>query len=234
MNIEIYSDGANFDQIIRLAQSPLIRGITTNPSLMRKSGVTDYIYFCKTISREVTNKPLSFEIVADEENEMKRQALILGELAENVFVKIPHINTKGISMKNLIKDLVENSLKLNITAVTTLKQVNTFIDSLSNERQSIVSLFAGRIADTGIDPKPIAKSIKNLIEEKNLSNCKLLWASTREVFNIYEADEIGCDIITVTADIIKKLDLKGKNLDEFSRETVQMFFDDANSSGFNF
>ena len=234
MNIEIYSDGANFDQIIKLAQSPLIKGITTNPSLMRKSGVTDYIYFCKTISGEVKNKPLSFEVVADDEIEIKRQALILGELGENVFVKIPHINTKGISMKYLIKDLVDKSLKLNITAVTTLNQVSNFIDSLSNKQQSIISLFAGRIADTGVDPKPIAKSIKDIIKSKNLDKCKLLWASTREVFNIYEADKIGCDIITVTADIIKKLDLKDKDLDEFSRETVQMFFDDANSSGFNF
>ena len=234
MNIEIYSDGANYDQIIRLAQSPLVSGITTNPSLMKKSGVTDYLYFCKTICREVKNKPLSFEVVADEEKEMKRQALILGELGEQVFVKIPHINTKGISMRNLIKDLVDKSLKLNITAVTTLKQVELFIDSLSNNTESIVSVFSGRIADTGVDPKLVVRSIQQLIKEKDLTNCKLLWASTREVYNIYEADQIGCDIITVTADIIKKLDLKGKDLDEFSRETVQMFFDDANSSGFKF
>lgn len=234
MNIEIYSDGANYDQIIRLAHSPLINGITTNPSLMKKSGVTDYLYFCKTICNEVRNKPISLEVVADEENEMKRQALILGGLGEQVFVKIPHINTKGNSMKNLIKELVNESLKLNITAVTTLNQVNNFIDSLSNKSQSIISVFSGRIADTGIDPKETIKEVKTLIKNKKLSKCKLLWASTREVFNIYEADQIGCDIITVTSDIIKKLELKGKDLDEFSRETVQMFFDDALSSGFYF
>ena len=226
--------GQTYDQIIKLAESPIVSGITTNPSLMRKSGVTDYLHFCKIISSEVKKKPLSFEVVADDEIEMKRQALILGGLGDQVFVKIPHVNTKGYSMKGLIKDLVNDSLKLNITAITTLNQVNNFINSLSNQTQSIISVFAGRIADTGVDPKNTLIEIKDLIKSKNLSNCKLLWASTREVFNIYEAEEIGCDIITATSDIIKKLQLRGKDLDEFSRETVQMFFDDANSSGFDF
>tara|TARA_B100000242_G_scaffold232790_1_gene172777 strand:- start:4543 stop:5247 length:705 start_codon:yes stop_codon:yes gene_type:complete len=234
MKISIYSDGANLDQIIKLAKSPKIKGITTNPSLMRKSGVTDYLHFCRTVCLEVKNKPISFEVVADEQEEMYRQALILGELGDQVYVKIPHINTRGESMKDLIKKLVDQSLKLNITAVTTLKQVEKFIDSLPRNNQSIISLFSGRIADTGIDPKPVAKSILELMKDKELSKCELLWASTREVFNIYEAEQVGCHIITATADIIKKLDLKDKDLDDFSRETVKMFYNDALSSGFEF
>ncbi len=234
MKIKIFSDGANFDQIIKLANAPNIHGITTNPSLMSKAGVTNYLDFCRAISEEIKDKPISLEVVADDEENIIRQAMILGNLGENIYVKIPHINAKGISLNTTIGNLSSKSLKLNITAITTRKQVEKFIDHLSPNVPSIISLFAGRVADTGLDPKPIAISIRELIKSKELEKCELLWASTREVFNIYEADQIGCEIITVTPDILKKISLKDKDLDVFSQETVQMFYNDAQSSGFVF
>jgi transaldolase len=197
---------------------------------MKKSGVKNYIDFALKLVKLVPDKPISLEVFADEEEEMIRQAKLIASLGENINVKVPIMNTKGVLTGNVIKELSKNNIKLNITAVFTLKQVEYILKNLEGSNYTIISLFAGRIADSGIDPELI---IKNINKNYTLSsNIHLLWASTREAFNIIQADRVGCKIITVSNDILKKINLFNKNQEEYSKETVKMFYDDAMSSGF--
>ena len=228
--IKIFADGADKAGMLSMYNNPRIDGFTTNPTLMRKAGITDYMGFAKEILQTIDDKPVSFEVFADEFEEMERQAREIATWGSNVYVKIPVTNTKKISCVSLIKKLSAEGVQLNITAILTLDQVSDVADALKNGSSSFVSVFAGRIADTGVDPVPLMKRALEIL--KPVSNAELLWASPREVLNVYQAESIGCHIITATNDILKKLDLKGKDLEEYSLETVQMFFDDAQQAGY--
>lgn len=233
MKIKIYADGSDCDQMIEIYNNRIknnIGGFTTNPTLMCKSGVTDYLQFANKVLSTIKEVPISFEVFADDFNEMKRQALILADLASNVYVKIPITNTQREPSYTLIKELSDKGVKLNVTAVFTINQIDNIYKSLNPKVQSVVSIFGGRIADTGVNPE---KSIIHAIKNRPSSMIEVLWASPREVYNIYQADDIGCDIITVTPDLIKKFnELGGKNLEEYSLETVKMFYNDACRAGF--
>ena len=229
--IKIFADGADKAGMLSMYKNPRIDGFTTNPTLMRKAGITDYIGFAKEILQTIDDKPVSFEVFADEFEEMERQAREMATWGSNVYVKIPVTNTKKISCAPLIKKLSAEGVQLNITAILSLEQVSEVADALKNGSSSFVSVFAGRIADTGVDPVPLMKRALEIL--KPVSNAELLWASPREVLNVYQAESIGCHIITATNDILKKLDLKGKDLEEYSLETVQMFFDDAQQAGYS-
>ena len=228
--IKIFADGAHKAGMLSMYNNPRIDGFTTNPTLMRKAGITDYMGFAKEILKTIDDKPVSFEVFADEFEEMERQAREIATWGSNVYVKIPVTNTKKISSASLIKKLSAEGVQLNITAILSLEQVSEVADALKNGSSSFVSVFAGRIADTGVDPVPLMKRALEIL--KPVSNAELLWASPREVLNVYQAETIGCHIITATNDILKKLDLKGKDLEEYSLETVQMFFDDAQQAGY--
>ena len=228
--IKIFADGADKAGMLSMYKNPRIDGFTTNPTLMRKAGITDYIGFAKEILQTIDDKPVSFEVFADEFEEMERQAREIATWGSNVYVKIPVTNTKKISCAPLIKKLSAEGVQLNITAILSLEQVSEVADALKNGSSSFVSVFAGRIADTGVDPVPLMKRALEIL--KPVSNAELLWASPREVLNVYQAESIGCHIITATNDILNKLDLKGKDLEEYSLETVQMFFDDAQQAGY--
>ena len=216
--------------MLSMYKNPRIDGFTTNPTLMRKAGITDYMGFAKEILQTIDDKPVSFEVFADEFEEMERQAREIATWGSNVYVKIPVTNTKKLSSASLIKKLSAEGVQLNITAILSLEQVSEVADALKNGSSSFVSVFAGRIADTGVDPVPLMKRALEIL--KPVSNAELLWASPRQVLNVYQAESIGCHIITATNDILKKLDLKGKDLEEYSLETVQMFFDDAQQAGY--
>jgi len=228
--IKIFADGADKAGMLSMYNNPRIDGFTTNPTLMRKAGITDYIVFAKEILQTIDDKPVSFEVFADEFEEMERQAREIATWGSNVYVKIPVTNTKKLSSASLIKKLSAEGVQLNITAILSLEQVSEVAEALKNGSSSFVSVFAGRIADTGVDPVPLMKRALEIL--KPVSNAELLWASPREVLNVYQAESIGCHIITATNDILKKLDLKGKDLEEYSLETVQMFFDDAQQAGY--
>lgn len=228
--IKIFADGADKAGMLSMYKNPRIDGFTTNPTLMRKADITDYMGFAKEILQTIDDKPVSFEVFADEFEEMERQAREIATWGSNVYVKIPVTNTKKISCASLIKKLSAEGVQLNITAILSLDQVSDVADALKNGSSSFVSVFAGRIADTGVDPVPLMKRALEIL--KPVSNAELLWASPREVLNVYQAESIGCHIITATNDILKKLDLKGKDLEEYSLETVQMFFDDAQQAGY--
>ena len=230
MKTKIFADGADREGILALYRQPHIKGFTTNPTLMRKAGITDYEAFAKAILKEVPDRPFSFEVFADEMSEMERQALIISRWGSNVYVKIPITNTKGESTKEVIRRLSAKGLKLNITAMMTLQQVRDILPCFKGSPSSYVSIFAGRIADTGCDPLALMKDAVALLSSNPA--LELIWASPRELLNIFQADEIGCHIITVTHDILKKLDLVGKDLDEYSLDTVKMFFEDGQKSGF--
>ena len=230
MKIKIFSDGANINEMLDINKNPIISGFTTNPSLMYKAGIPNYKVFSQHVLKEIKDKPISFEIFADDIDEMERQAREIATWGSNVYVKIPVTNTKKISCASLIKKLSAEGVQLNITAILSLEQVSEVADALKNGSSSFVSVFAGRIADTGVDPVPLMKRALEIL--KPVSNAELLWASPREVLNVYQAESIGCHIITATNDILKKLDLKGKDLEEYSLETVQMFFDDAQQAGY--
>ena len=227
--IDIYADGADEKEIILFNSMNMVKGLTTNPSLMRKSGVKNYTNFCKKILKKV-KKPISFEIFADEEKEIIRQAKIISKWGKNVYVKIPVVNTKNVSLSNVIKQLSNEKIKLNITAIFTKKQIKQVINSLNGKTPSIISIFCGRIADAGIDPVDFIQFANKV--RKNKKNIKILWASTREIYNIIEAQKSNSDIITVPTSILKKLNLIGKNLDKYSVETVKMFYEDAKKAGF--
>ena len=228
--IKLFADGADKQGILDMYKNPRIDGFTTNPTLMRKAGITDYVTFAKEILDEITDKPVSFEVFADEYEEMEQQALKISKWGENVYVKIPVMNTKMVSSYELIRHLSLKGGKINITAIMTLEQVRLVSESVIGGPSCFVSVFAGRIADTGVDPVPLMRQALKIL--KIAPNAELLWASPREVFNVYQAESIGCHIITATNDILKKLNLKAKDLTEFSQETVQMFYQDAQASGF--
>ena len=228
--LKIYLDGAELNQMIEASKDSKIAGFTTNPTLMKKSGISDYEAFAREVIEKIPDKPVSFEVFSDELNEMEKEARIINSWGGNTYIKIPIMNTKGESTCSLINKLSNEGFSLNVTAVFTIKQVKEIFENISNDSKTIISIFAGRIADTGIDPIPIMKNAKKIISSKE--NCELLWASPREALNIIQAEECGCEIITATKDLIKKSSLFGKNLDEFSKETVLMFYNDAESAGY--
>ena len=230
LKVKLYADGADRDGMLEMYDKPYIQGFTTNPTLMKKAGISDYEAFAHDILRSIPDRPISFEVFADEFEEMERQALKIKTWGENVYVKIPVSNTRKEMSYNLIQRLSEAGVRLNITAMLTLDQVEQVADAVRNGPESIVSVFAGRIADTGLDPVPVMKEALEILQ--SAPRAELLWASPREVLNIYQADAIGCHIITATNDIIRKLSLAGKDLAQYSLETVQMFYDDAEKAGY--
>jgi transaldolase len=230
LGIKIFADGADLRGMLEYAANPLIKGFTTNPTLMRQAGISDYESFAQEVLTHITDRPISFEVFSDEFDEMKRQAHKLAALGANVVVKIPITNTQRESAGPLISELAGAGIPVNVTAVMTLDQVQSTADNLAGGAPSIISVFAGRIADTGRDPVPLMQAALDYTNPHE--NVELLWASPREFLNIMQADEIGCDIITVTSDVLKKLGGLGKDLDQFSLETVKMFADDAAAAGF--
>ena len=229
--IKIFADGASVPSILESAKNPRIAGFTTNPTLMRKDGVSDYRAFAKEVLAHVKTQPISFEVFADEFPEMRRQALEIKTWADNVYVKIPITNTRRESSIPLVKELASSGVKLNVTAICTLDQVRDTATALAGGAPSVVSVFAGRIADTGRDPVPLMREALGICRAAG-KGIELLWASPRELLNIIQAAEVGCDIITVTPDLLKKLELVGKDLADFSLDTVQMFYRDAQAAGF--
>lgn len=231
MNVKLFADGANLDEIRMRAADPAIAGFTTNPTLMRKAGVTDYDRFGHEVLEIVAGRPVSFEVFADDDTEILRQAQLLASWGPNVFVKMPVTNTAGVPTTTLIKELAARGVQQNVTALMTLEQVRSVADALAGGPSANISVFAGRIADTGRDPVPLmAKSVALISGRPEI---ELIWASPREVLNIVQADDVGCHIITVTNDLLSKLGSLGKALDEFSLDTVRMFYDDASASGFS-
>ena len=231
LKVKLFADGADLATMVKMAELDYILGLTTNPTLMRKSGITDYRKFSQAVLQEIKSKPISFEVFSDEFEDMKRQGIEIASWADNVYVKIPITTSTGQSTEEVIEYLVQNEVKVNVTAVFTLEQVQLVSDVLNSRVPSYVSVFAGRIADTGRDPVEIMK--KSLEVLKINDNSELIWASPRELLNVFQANEIGCHIITATSDILNKLKLVGKDLTEYSLETVQMFRNDALASGFS-
>lgn len=228
---KIFADGADKETILNRYKDPMISGFTTNPTLMRKSGIVDYKAFALDILKTVKDRPISFEVFSDDFNEMEAQALEIASWGTNVYVKVPITNTKGESAVPLIERLSKRGVKINVTAIMTLAQVEGVIPALTHGPAACVSIFAGRIADAGVDPMPIMTKAMEMLE--NYPTLELIWASPRELFNIVQADSIGCHIITVTDDILKKIPTIGKDLTEFSLDTVKMFYNDASSAGFS-
>jgi len=231
LKIKIFADGANFDGIVAMTKNPMVKGFTTNPTLMRKAGVADYETFARKLLKVVTDRPISFEVFADDFPAMIEQGRIIGSWGKNVNVKVPVTDTKGEFSGDVIRTLSAEGVVLNVTAIMTLEQVRAVAEALDRSTPAIVSVFAGRVADTGRDPVPHMRACKEALVSR--PKAELLWASPRELLNIFQADEIGCDIITVTNDVIDKLKLVGKDLNEYSRETVQMFHRDATAAGFS-
>ena len=231
LKVKIFADGADKAGILSLNANPLIKGMTTNPTLMRKVGIKDYEAFAREILQSVTAKPISFEVFSDDFAEMRRQALKIKSWAGNVYVKIPITNTRGESAAPLVRDLAREGVKLNVTAILTQEQVAEIAGVLEPKVPSVVSVFAGRIADTGVDPIPQMRACKKLLE--GLPQAELLWASVREVLNIFQADECGCHIVTVTHDVLAKaMKTAGVGLNAMSLDTVKMFAEDAKAAGF--
>ena len=230
LKVKIFADGADKAGMLEMYRNPVIRGFTTNPTLMRKAGVRDYEAFARDVLTCIPDRPISLEVFADEFSEMEDQARTIADWADNVFVKIPVTNTKGEHSVELIRRLSHDGIKLNVTALLTLDQVRMVVAALAGEAPASVSVFAGRIADTGCDPVPFMAAAVEILREA--PNAELIWASPRELLNIFQADAVGCHIITATNDILKKLTLLGKDLSDYSLETVKMFYSDAVSSGF--
>ena len=232
LKVKIFADGADKKGMLELYANPIIKGLTTNPTLMRKAGISEFEAFARDILQSLTAKPVSFEVFSDEFPEMKRQALKINGWAKNVYVKIPITNTRGESSLPLIKELAGEGVKLNVTAILTLKQVEGVAKSLSPKIPAVVSVFAGRIADTGVDPIPHMVEAKKILT--GLPQAELLWASVREVLNIFQANDCGCHIVTVPHDILAKaIKLAGMDLGELSLDTVKMFANDAKAAGFS-
>jgi transaldolase len=232
LNIKIFADGANITEMKKAYREGFVKGFTTNPTLMKKAGVTDYEAFARAALLEIPDLPISFEVFSDDFEEMEYEARYIAGWGDNVYVKIPITNTRGESSIPLIKKLSNDGLSLNITAILTLKQVEAVYKAIVPGVKSIVSVFAGRIADTGRDPIPYMKETVSIFN--NNSNVEVLWASPRELFNIYQAEECGCHIITILNNILKKLPMVGKDLEELSLETVNMFYNDAQSANYTF
>lgn len=232
LKIKIFADGADLKTMIEQYKGGIIQGFTTNPTLMRKNGISDYETFAKEVLKNIPDKPISFEVFSDEFDEMERQARKIASWGKNVTVKIPITNTKSQSSIPLIKKLSGEGLSLNITAILTVDQVKAVKDVLNPKVYSIVSVFAGRIADTGRDPVPYMTESSKILKPL-LPNVELLWASSRELLNVFQAEQSNCQIITVTNDILKKLNMVGKDLTELSLDTVKMFYEDASKAGFH-
>lgn len=232
LNVKIFADGADLASILKLAQNPRITGFTTNPTLMRQAGIRDYEAFARTVVSQIPDRPISFEVFSDDFAEMEQQALHIASWGENVYVKIPVTNTKGESACPLLQSLAAQGVKMNVTAIMSLAQVRATVAALANAPQSFVSVFAGRIADTGRDPIPVMTAALKML--RPYPHLELIWASPRELLNVVQASDINCHVITVTPDLLKKLNLLGKDLEEFSLDTVRMFYNDAVSSGFSF
>jgi transaldolase len=230
LKVKIFADGADLAGILELYKNPIIKGFTTNPTLMKQAGVSDYDEFARTLLRAVPDRPISFEVFADDFAEMEWQALEIASWGGVVVVKIPVTNTRGESSAALVRRLARAGVRLNVTAMMTLDQVREFAECLQDGPPSYISVFAGRVADTGRDPVPhMAEAVRILSKYPQL---ELIWASPRELLNIFQADAIGCHVITVTHDVLKKLQLVGKDLGEYSLDTVKMFFNDAQRAGF--
>jgi len=231
LTIRIFADGADITQVRKLAADPLIAGFTTNPTLMRKAGVEDYESFAREFLDCVPDRPISFEVFTDHFADMERQARKIAGWGDNVYVKIPITNTEGASSLDLVRRLTADGVRLNITALLTDEQVVASAEALEGGSPAFVSVFAGRIADTGREPEPIM--VRALETLRPLAGVELIWASPREVLNIVQADRIGCHVITVTPDLLAKLELLGKDLGEFSLDTVRMFHRDASAAGYS-
>ncbi len=230
LHVQIFADGADKASILELARNSYIKGFTTNPTLMRATGVTDYQGFALELLEHITDRPISFEVFADEEPEMEEQARHIASWGKNVFVKVPIMRTTGEPTYDLIHALSAEGIQLNVTALLTLEQVRNACKALRGCAPAYVSVFAGRIADTGRDPIPLMREAVAMVNDVG---AQLMWASPRELLNVFHADEVGCHVITATTDILKKLPLVGKDLHEFSQETVQMFRRDAVKSGYS-
>lgn len=231
LQVKIFADGADQASILDLGRNPLIQGFTTNPTLMRRAGVKDYESFCRELAVAIPDRPFSFEVFSDDFDEMEQQALRIAGWGGNIYVKIPITNTRGQSAAGLVHRLARQGVHVNVTALMTVDQVDSVIPALKNGPPCYISMFAGRIADAGCDPLPsICAALTRL---RSYPQIELIWASPRELFNIIQADQIGCHIITVTYDLLKKLPLLGRDLNEFSLETVKMFHDDARSAGYS-
>ena len=231
LNIKIYSDGANVEEMVHADKNNLVDGFTTNPTLMAKAGITNYLEFAKQVLSSIKEKSISFEVFSDEIDEMYNQAIKLKNLGENVYVKIPVSNTKGEYTYDLINSLSNEGVKLNVTALFTKEHIDKVYDSLNKNTQSIISIFAGRIANAGIDPEPTMKYASSLVAENDYT--ETLWASSREVFNIIQAERTGTDIITLAPNILSGMKDLGRDLDDFSLDTVKMFYKDATEAGFS-
>jgi transaldolase len=230
LRVAIFADGAEKAGMLQMYAKPYIKGFTTNPTLMRKAGVTDYEKFARDILREIPDRPISFEVFADDFPEMARQARKIASWGKNIRVKIPVTNTRRESAVPLCERLTQEGIQLNVTAIFTLEQVRAVVEAVKRGAPTYVSVFAGRIADTGVDPVPLmTEAVRHLTAAPN---AELIWASPRELLNIFQADEIGCHIITVTNDILQKLSLVGKDLNQYSLDTVKMFHDDGMTAGF--
>ena len=230
LKIKLFADGADLAGIKEMYANPMIKGFTTNPTLMRKAGIQDYKAFAHEVLKAIPDRPISFEVFADEFDEMERQALEIASWGKNVSVKIPVTNTRKEFAGRLIDRLSSAGVALNVTALTTLEQVRSVTAHLAPNVPAIISVFAGRIADTGRDPVPLMAEAVKIMQDK--PKAELIWASPRELLNIFQADSVGCHIITATNDILKKLSLVGKDLDQYSLETVQMFYKDAQAAGY--
>src|SRR4051812_35752578 len=230
LKVQIFADGADKAAMLEMYAKPFVRGFTTNPTLMRKAGITDYEAFAKDILGAIPDRPISFEVFADDFAEMERQGRRIATWGKHVSVKIPITNTKRESAIPLVRKLSQDGIALNVTAIFTLEQVQEVVDAVKGGAPCYVSVFAGRIADTGVDPVPVmAEAVKRM---RAAPNTELIWASPRELLNIFQADEIGCQVITVTNDILKKLSLVGKDMNEYSLETVKMFYDDGKAAAY--
>lgn len=230
LSVKVFADGADIPSIRKLAEDPLIAGFTTNPTLMRKAGVADYEQFARELVDCVTDRPISFEVFSDDFDEMRRQALKIASWSDNVFVKIPITNTEGVSSLALVRGLTRAGVKLNITALMAPQQVRAAAAALEGGTAAFVSVFAGRIADTGREPEPVMAEALEIL--RPLPDVRLIWASPREVLNIVQADRIGCHVITVTPDLLAKIELLGRDLSAFSLDTVRMFHRDAAGAGY--
>ncbi len=230
ISTKIFADGADLDGILRLSSDPMIKGFTTNPTLMWKAGLTDYADFAQRLLEQIRDKPISFEVFADDESEIRRQAKQLASWGPNVYVKIPVTTTSGVSMAPLVRELSEDGVQVNVTALFTTAQVELITSAVADGAPSCISVFAGRIADAGVDPLPIMRRAVDIMADAPRS--ELIWASPREVLNLVQADQVGCHIITMTHDLLPKVKSLGKDLEQFSLETVQMFHRDAAAAGF--
>lgn len=228
---KLFADGADLEQILKLAQDPLIKGFTTNPTLMWKAGLTHYEDFAARLLEQITIHPISFEVFADDEAEMRRQARLIAGWGENVYVKIPVTTTDGTSMAPLVRELAEEGIKVNVTALFTPRQVEEITAAVADGAPSYISVFAGRIADAGIEPVPVMRECIDIMRAAPRAEC--IWASPREILNLVQANEVGCHIITMTSDLLAKTRSLGKDLQQFSLETVEMFHRDAQSAGFS-